>query len=1799
MVATKADRIRNQIKVYKGQIDRIYTWLDASGATATCYQVDAHMTRLDKINDNFEDSQRQLEEEDENELKSNTRAMFEKLVSDTMAALMELRQKIILNTSVAPVQNSVHDTSIEFVSGPPLPAIEIPKFSGNYQEYPNFQATFDSLVHENKARGMDDLRRFAILKSSLTGKAADAVKHLLVTADNYEVARKIIDDRFNKRRLIFDSLISTLFNATQARNVSDLRGISDLFDSQWKALGILTSSEYHLGEGVLIHLALRKCDLETQRRWDEKQMGSNEIPTWTEFSSFLQTRCTMLEGQSYSRQNFSNPPQQATRFQRPLPNKVVNAAHSQPTQCPSCNGSCDSVVNCDKFNDSSVEDRFLLCRIEKLCVKCLQPRPHYNCTNEVCNTCERGHNTLLHFDSMDQLRTAWDKALSLSKPTHSNVTTVEPAPMTTIDDLMMEEMSVLQTQVSNDKFSDSYTWLATALVCVADANGTPIVMRALLDGGSQISIISARALKLLGLKPRDTNLRVIGVNGDASPVNKAADLSVASQSTSFRCNITAAVHNTMHQRHPTRFTSITEWELPKAVKLADPEFNKPRSIDLLLGADIFYKILMGKNIILSNGRPDLILTQFGWVVAGPMTIPSSVNSCTLTLFSASTENNYHPMELEWMKKCWEVNAGEEAMRISPEEKACVEFFHATTKFENGRYTVKLPFKKPVTHLGQSREAALSRLYGNERKMERDDEYKKRYVDFMTEYETLGHMEEIPTPNQTEPHYYIPHFGVWNLDSTTTVFRTVFDASCATTTGHSLNDLLMVGPTVQPDVLTHLLRMRLDEYILGGDITKMYRQVDVDKDDRVFLLILWRKPGDTKIRTYALKTVTYGTASAPYQSVACLIDLSTRFKDKYPIGADAVTNCMYVDDLLVGSNEIHRLVDTYTQVKALLALGGFTIRKFYSNSSQVMSQIPEAERGTKIRIGESDVIKTLGMNWDPEADEFTFYFEQSEMQTVSKRTVLSQASRLFDPLGLLQPVTVRAKMFIQRLWADKSHWDEPLPESLAKEWSQIYNDLKTVDEIHILRYVMVRSDVADMQIHGFSDASTKAYAAALYIRCRHADDSITVQLLCAKTRLAPLKTQTIARLELCGALLLAELYAAVTKRVKLPVSATHLWTDSDITLKWITTSPHLRETFVANRVTKIQDLTAGCFWHHCPGVLNPSDKPSRGESVAQLLANRDWFSGPAFLYQDKSAWPPMPELPEAVPDTKNEVVVAVCETEPDVVSKVKFESWSRQRRTFAYVARFLLKLSSKLRPTHSLVKFMSKLPIANEPDQATIIRCSLKSSKLNTHLDVAVSSVAELRSGETIAVKIVQINSFPREIHILNREKLLPPHHHLSGLSPFIDDLGLIRVGGRLRNSADLTFSEKHPLLLPAKHKFTESLFKWTHVKLLHGGPKAMMAAVQRRYWVPRGKVVANQTFFDCNTCFKAKPTAYQQIMGQLPKDRSSSSSRPFTVTGVDFCGPFIVHNKGRGSRPTTMYLAVFVCFNSKAIHLELVEDLTTAAFLNTLQRFISRRGAPHTIWSDNATNFLGASRKLEDLKQLFKQNQHWVEVFGWCRDQVGTIWKFIPPRSPHFGGLWEAGVKSAKYHLVRAASSGPLHRDELDTLIASVEAILNNRPLIPLSTNPNDEAPITPAHFLVGSPLDQIPEPNLVDEDPSRLKQYQRVIAMKQQFWKRWSREYLSSLQVKYKWKQDESDAPQVGDVVLLIQRNVPSKQWQLGRIVTLFPGRDNKIRVAEVKTTTGTYKRSITELCPLPSNKKEKQDQIEQLAQSGPGCSN
>lgn len=357
-----------------------------------------------------------------------------------------------------------------------------------------------------------------------------------------------------------------------------------------------------------------------------------------------------------------------------------------------------------------------------------------------------------------------------------------------------------------------------------------------------------------------------------------------------------------------------------------------------------------------------------------------------------------------------------------------------------------------------------------------------------------------------------------------------------------------------------------------------------------------------------------------------------------------------------------------------------------------------------------------------------------------------------------------------------------------------------------------------------------------------------------------------------------------------------------------------------------------------------------------------------------------------------------------------------------------------------------------------------------------------------------------------------------------------------------------------------------HNKYLHAGVQSVHYLLNQNFWLVSAKRVIYSVISKCIKCFKVKPQAITPFMGNLPTPRVSQL-KCFSHSGVDLAGPYnITMGKIRGAKTFKAYIGLFVCMATKAIHLELISDLTADAFVAALRRFVARRGRCSHLYSDNATNFISANKQL-----LQVDNTQPIQ------------WHFIPPQSPNFGGLWEAGVKSVKTHLIRIIGAQLLTYEEFLTLLCQIEAVLNSRPLSPLSSDPNDLLVLTPGHFLTLEPLSSVPDASLADIKLNRLSRWQLLQRLHQDFWRRWHSEYLHTLQQRAKWL-DHTVAPAVGTLVLIKDDLSPPLQWRLGRIISLHPGDDGIARVATVKTTTGILKRPLSKLCPLPNN-SESQD--------------
>ncbi|XP_067620031.1 uncharacterized protein [Eurosta solidaginis] len=555
----------------------------------------------------------------------------------------------------------------------------------------------------------------------------------------------------------------------------------------------------------------------------------------------------------------------------------------------------------------------------------------------------------------------------------------------------------------------------------------------------------------------------------------------------------------------------------------------------------------------------------------------------------------------------------------------------------------------------------------------------------------------PNELSSKARTYIPHHCVVKLDSSSTMLRVVFDASCRTSNGVALNDVLRSGPTLQDDIFTILLRFRTYRFVLMADITKMYRQIIVDERDSKYQCILWRNAPGQELCTYQLQTVTYGTSCAPFLAVRCLRQLAYNNVSTHSIGAAFTLRDFYVDNLMTGAATIEEVVAIKNEVIDLLAGGGFPLRKFASNHHNIIADIPDADRVVNVNIGGVSYIKALGLKWSPQDDNFLFSYSSLDPPSskISKRTILSRIARLFDPLGLLNPIVVTCKLLMQQLWKLKLSWDESVPMQIYTQWTDKCHQITSISNLKIPR--LVHFDF-EAQLHAFSDASTKAYGACIYAVSRY-EGTMYTSLICAKSRVAPTKEMTLPKLELCAAVLLTELLKSVVTIFRTEASNIHCWSDSTIVLSWIQGEPMRWTTFVANRVTKIQQLTANYSWHHVPTKENPADFVSRGANVQGLIDNSLWFHGPYFLQQEQSTWPKNPiNNIETLPEQRKQHHALLAAESDDLIARHKYaNNYTKLLRIFVYVHRFISR--SRRSPTT-----YSGSIVAEELDSALFLIC---------------------------------------------------------------------------------------------------------------------------------------------------------------------------------------------------------------------------------------------------------------------------------------------------------------------------------------------------------------------------------------------------------------------------------------------------------------------------------------------------------------
>ncbi|XP_046466690.1 uncharacterized protein [Neodiprion pinetum] len=1177
--------------------------------------------------------------------------------------------------------------------------------------------------------------------------------------------------------------------------------------------------------------------------------------------------------------------------------------------------------------------------------------------------------------------------------------------------------------------------------------------RAVLGTASSINLITETLANELNLPKGTCSVPIGAVDGMSTISHYVIQATIQSRITGYKKTLDFFIVPQISSLTPPEHVDCSSIVIPKNIRMADPDFDKSAPLQILLSAGPSMATLSIGTIRLSSTQdPDLYLqkTLLGWVIVGNISSHTIIDQQT----SSATCNTLKLQED--MSRFWELEEGPTTKYLSAEEQPCEDHFTKhVSRNPSGRYVVALPFNEKKNQLGLSKDLALRRLQTLERRFAKDAHFKQQYTEVIEEYRNLGHITRIQSND--EEGFYLPHHAVIKETSQTTKVRVVFDGSAKSTTGISLNERLMTGPTIQYDLLTLILRFRLHNYVLTGDIEKMYRQCLVRPEDRKYLRILW-KENNGSIATFEHNTVTFGLTSAPFLAIRTIAQLVEDEGQDFPAASQALKNALYVDDLLTGAPTIEETINLRNEVVALLKRGGFNLRQCTSNDIRVLEGLPATKVNLQLLAGDDPNLKTLGVYWNSETDKLIYTVKPINLSSrFTKRTIFSETAQIFDPLGLVNPVIVHAKLIMQELWRMKLDWDESIPTWLHTKWTEFAGQLNLLNQLSFHRNLL-HKNAKDIQVHGFCDASEKAYGACIYLRSDNGNTQVS--LFCAKSRVAPIKTvQTIPRLELCAAQLLVDLYENIKLTLSVPISETIFWSDSSITLNWLNTSPHVLKTFVANRVASIQSRAKSVEWRHVRTKDNPADALSHGQLPTEFTKNSLWMHDPAWLTEDETQWPSITlNVAQEIPELRN--ATCLITTGGDSMLE-RYSTFTELQRVTAYCLRF------KNRRTGPLL-------------------------------------VDELRTATLRIIAWIQRICFASELHDLQRGRPIDSKSCLTPLDPGIDEDGVIRVGGHLNHSS-LSYNQKHPIILPKNHKITELIIRKEHISGLHAGTQATLYNLRKNYWIIDGRRQISNVIQHCVTCAKLNPRPINYKMGQLPNVRVKA------------------------------YIAVFTCLATKAVHIELVSDLTTDAFIAALRRFAAKRSRCNSMYSDNGTNFVGAKNEIQEIQTLIRSSEHNEKVQQHLSEKEIT-WHFNPPYSPHFGGIWEAVVKSFKRHFLRVVGTETLTFEQLTTLATEIEGILNSRPLTPLSSDINDLLPLTPAHFLIGDTMTSLPQQDSSDIPPNRLSIWKNIQRIRQSFWDRWHKEYLSELNAHYRWTTG-CHAIKEGSFVLIRDDNLPPMQ--------------------------------------------------------------
>lgn len=828
--------------------------------------------------------------------------------------------------------------------------------------------------------------------------------------------------------------------------------------------------------------------------------------------------------------------------------------------------------------------------------------------------------------------------------------------------------------------------------------------------------------------------------------------------------------------------------------------------------------------------------------------------------------------------------------------------------------------------------------------------------------------------------------------------------------------------------------------------------------------------------------------------------------------------------------------------------GMQMKKWRSNLPQLNEAAKSSTEETPFLAKLEGDDKILGIIWHSSYDTFGFnpdpLIEFVRNTRPTKRLMLGALARLYDPPGFLAPVSMLLKRMLQDLHKLKAGLDQQLPIELEKRWNKWCGELEQLHRFSTARWLFnAPVEGSIKELHTFVDASESAYAAVVYILSEDSAGRKHCAFVGCKARIVPIKqlNLTIPKKELLAALCGARLATHVSNALEISNTQNTFWSDSKTVLSWIHVEvPEKLDIFLKNRVTEIRRLTNPARWRYILGVDNPADLPSRGMSVSKLLGQSIWLEGPQMLKEF--------EIDKGTPIVTHQALLKNrVQSPPDELVYFPIERFStlqRAVRVTAFVMRAIKLFLDVRNVTHK--RPIPKKGLSNICDVPPLLQPELHAAKQRLLAEAQKRCFGEglMQLREGVAIDNPQLRSF----------------------HPFLDSVGIMRVGGRLE-FLDEAFETKHPILLGKDH-LTNLLIQDAHVRgCLHLRTDIVLNRLRQRYWILQARAAIKKVIFNCVVCKRMSASSAGAMEAPLPPERLQEF-KAFANVGIDYIGPFQVKSEKR-----RVWGVLFSCCVTRAIYLDVVEDLTKHSFLLALKRFVATHGLLRSIVSDNATTFIGASRALKALWENLR-SEDTQAYFG----REGIRWTFNAPRASWWGGHFERLIRIIKSCLRKCMGKAILPIVDFVTLLKEIQGVINSRPLTRLPTSTAEPVALTPAHFLASQLPLALPPGTVVSgkkpEDLAKLWRLREGII--KSFWNRWRKEYILLLRAAHKRQDAAGEQLRVGDIVIVQEENVHRQYWRLGVIEELISGRDGNVRSYKLRTSCGVITRAAQHLYKL-----------------------